>query len=147
MQWPHWLTIWKANPDAKPGTQDKDTGIWVSTSQPRITLYDGNADVQESPRRRGRDQNGEPSVAADAVAFLADEWVLQGRNGSQGVLTDTTDGTLTEDGTNQTIQASGPVIPVDDDCFATITWPEGAQSDARILGVRRLDGAVLLKHV
>lgn len=147
MIWPHALMIWKANPDAKPGNQDQDTGGWVASERPRITLYDGSADVQEAPKRRGRDANGEPTPSADAVAFLSDEWLLQGRNGSVGVINDANGGTLTTDGTDQTVQATGPVIAVDDDCFATITWEDGAQSDARVLGLRRLDGAVLLKHV
>lgn len=147
MSWPHRLLLWKPNPE-NPGSRDEDSGILTPPDPAqRVTLYDGDADVQELPAQKARTQNGEPAGVADAVAFLADEFMLAGRNAVQTVLTDDTEEpelAQEPDGDPQVVTAPPAIIAAG--AFGTITYEDGSTQECSVIGVRRLDGAVLLKR-
>jgi hypothetical protein len=64
-RYPHRIRITRS---AGGGGRDPATGAWVTGGEQ--TVYDGAADVQDSPEVLSRDVGGAPLLMADARTFL-----------------------------------------------------------------------------
>ena len=90
MKYPHRLRIWRdatgtgGNAPAAPAggtTTNMRTGRWTpaapagsaAAAAAERVVYDGAADVQDRGRTIQRNEEGQPTLRSDAVAFLEDE--------------------------------------------------------------------------
>lgn len=67
MSYPHRLLVTREG----AGAQDPDTGAWTPGAP--VSVYDGEADVQDEGETIQRDSDGRPTKVSDATAYLADE--------------------------------------------------------------------------
>lgn len=151
MLYPHLLKLWIKSPDIPPGSQSTDTGAWTPNPDATdVVIYEGAADVQDNTRRTVRDDAGRPTPNADAIAFLADEFVLTGRGGTSTIL-------ATDDGADVVADDENSADPlfivlanqerVRTGVYATITYEDSTVEHAAVVGFRRLDGCVMLRRL
>jgi hypothetical protein len=98
VNYPHRLRLYTPNA-VNAGVQDTATGAFDTTAAGApVILYDNQADVQEQTKRVSRTEGGEPTLQADAAAYLSDETALRDARIESGVLATITweDGQVSE---------------------------------------------------
>lgn len=148
MRYPHTLRLWIPSPDVPPGSQSADTGKWTPNVEATdVVLYDGPADVQDNTRKSLRDEAGRPNLNADAWAYLGDEFALTGAGGSNSAIgTDNGDGINTGDDP-PVLLVTTATIRIHSNVYALITYEDGTTERATVMGVRNLDGIVMLRRM
>lgn len=127
MNFPHRIRLSVLSPVDAAGVQDPHTGVFTfATPDNRVVFYDGEADVQETARRLRKGDDGETSLDANAVAYLAETDVFK---------------------VSSALVVAATHLKLQTNVLADITWEDGAMETAEVAGVRRLDGAVLLRRV